>query len=63
MDGGLILTIQIISSAFIGLLLFWVKDIKDDLKQANSNFLTHASSLQIHCSKEKFQLLHIPQKG
>jgi hypothetical protein len=61
MDGYLLLAIQIGSTALTGLVLFLLKDIKEDLKNANSNFLNHASDLSLHCSRDKFKI-HITER-
>ena len=60
MDSNLILLIQIISGALTAGVLFILKDMKEDLKTSNANFLKHVSDLDLHCTKDKFKI-HITE--
>lgn len=63
MDGNLIIFIQIVSGALTGVVLFLLKDIKEDLKIHSANMLKHLADSSIHCSPEKFKLLHTAERG
>lgn len=63
MDGNLVVFMQIVSGALIGVALFLLKDIKEDLKIHSANVLEHLADSSIHCNPEKFKFLHTAERG